>query len=310
MSTFATMKTNVSRDLRDTGNVTFSLTDVGDLINAALAEIGRIAPRRFQQDITPVADSLEYPLQTIGTSQSLTTPFGVASTNVLTSTTHGLVAGDAIRFLTLVGGDGLVVGLPYYIIASGLTADDFKVAPIVSGTEVDFDTNLSSGTFARVGVDDVIPEIEVMRVELWDSTTTPHTPVTLVQAASAEYVNYSEVGWKVWDGVLEIPRWIPVYLAGSESDYVLRVWGYAPYTPLVNANDVVGLSNEREWALRAYCRVEALRRLVSERDLFSQWQIRSNNTDVSPAALMNALSLAEADWNRRSRQIAVLREAP
>jgi hypothetical protein len=290
MSTFATMKTNVSRDLRDTGNVTFSLTDVGDLINAALAEVGRIAPRRFQQDITPVADSLEYP--------------------VLTSTTHGLVAGDAIRFLTLVGGDGLVVGLPYYIIASGLTADDFKVAPIVSGTEVDFDTNLSSGTFARVGVDDVIPEIEVMRVELWDSTTTPHTPVTLVQAASAEYVNYSEVGWKVWDGVLEIPRWIPVYLAGSESDYVLRVWGYAPYTPLVNANDVVGLSNEREWALRAYCRVEALRRLVSERDLFSQWQIRSNNTDVSPAALMNALSLAEADWNRRSRQIAVLREAP
>jgi hypothetical protein len=310
MTTFATMKTNVSRDLRDTGNVTFDTTTVGDLINSALAEIGRIAPRKFQQDITLVADSMAYSLQVVGTSQSLTTPFGTASTNLLTSTSHGLVAGDAIRFLTLTGGTGLVVGLPYYVLAAGLTTHAFTVAPIVSGTVVDFTTDITVGTFVRCGADDVIPEIEVLSVELWDVTTTPYTPLYHIAPASEAYVTYSETGWRVWDGVLRIPRSIPVYVDGSEANYKLRILGYAPYTPLVNANDVVGLSNEREWALRAYCRVEALQRLVSERDLFSQWQIRSNNTDVSPAALMNALSLAQADWNRRSRQITVLREAP
>jgi hypothetical protein len=310
MTTFATLKTNVSRDLRDTSNITFSTTDVGDLINAALAEIGRIAPRRFQEDITLVADALSYPLQVVGTSQSLATPFGAASTNVLTSTSHGLVAGDAIRFLTLAGGTGLVVGLPYYVIADSLSTHAFKVAPIVSGTEVNFTTDVTAGTFVRVGSDDQVPEIEVLSVELWDVTTTPYTPLYRIPPASEAYVTYSETGWRVWDGVLRVPRYIPVRVDGSEDHYKLRVLGYAPYTPLVNANDVVGLSNEREWALRAYCRVEALRRLIGDRATFSQWQIRSSNTDVSPAALMNDLSLAEAEWNRRSRQIAVLREAP
>jgi hypothetical protein len=48
--------------------------------------------------------------------------------------------------------------------------------------------------------------------------------------------------------------------------------------------------------------------LLSSRELFSQWQIRSNNTDVTPAALMNDLSLAQADWRRLSRSMTVLRE--
>jgi hypothetical protein len=70
------------------------------------------------------------------------------------------------------------------------------------------------------------------------------------------------------------------------------------------------VSHELETAMRSYCRVEALRRLIVERDLFTQWQTRSNNTDVSPAALMNGLAQAEESWRRTERRLTVLREAP
>jgi hypothetical protein len=57
------------------------------------------------------------------------------------------------------------------------------------------------------------------------------------------------------------------------------------------------------------CAIEGLRRLISNRTLFAQWQTRSNNTDVTPAALANDLNIALADWARKYRQIFVLREA-
>ena len=221
MTTFANLKIAVSRDLRDPSNVTFTAADVGDLINAGLAEVGRIAPQRFQEDLTLVADAMSYTL--------LSSIFGLA-----------------------------------------------------------------------------VPEIEVVSVELWDITKTPSAPVRHIDPADNAH---ADTGWRVWDGVLQLPRSVPVSVKGSEANYKLRVLGYAPYKPLTVDGTDSGLSNEREWALRAYCRIEALQRLSLERDLFSQWQTRSGNTDVGPAALMNALSLAQAEWNRRARQIAVLRES-
>jgi len=226
MTTFVNLRTAVARDIRDPGAKTFVDADVADLVNAALAEVGSIAPARFQEDITPVADTMEYDLR----------------------------------------------------------ATEFPAGPV--------------------------PEIEVVRVEVWDTAQTPNQDLYSIEPADGEYSNLSSVGWKVWDGVLSIPRWVVLDYAGHEADYLLRVWGYSPYPTLVADGDTVGLSNEREWALRAYCRVEALQRLVAERDLFTQWQTRSGNSDVSPAALMNGLNIAMEDWRRRSRKIAVLREAP
>jgi hypothetical protein len=228
MTAFSDLKTTVARDLRDPDNKTFTTTDLGDLVNLALVEIGRIAPVRFQEDLTPVADQLAYVLRSDA--------FGAA-------------------------------------------------API--------------------------PEIEVARVELWDTSVTPNKPLLRLRPYDAEYLAYSNVGWKVWDGTLELPYDLVVYtIAGHESDYLIRVWGYSPYVPLSAADDDAGLSAEREAALRAYCRVEALTRLSIERDLYTQWQTRSGNSDVSPAALMNALNVAMEDWRRRSRALTVLREAP
>ena len=63
MSTFSELKVKVSRDLRDTDLKVFDTTVVGDLINAGIAEIGRIAPKRFKENITPVVDTLSYAVQ-------------------------------------------------------------------------------------------------------------------------------------------------------------------------------------------------------------------------------------------------------
>lgn len=45
-STFAQLKTAVARDLRDSGNAVWSTTEVGDLINAGIDEVGEVYPRQ------------------------------------------------------------------------------------------------------------------------------------------------------------------------------------------------------------------------------------------------------------------------
>lgn len=69
-----------------------------------------------------------------------------AGTNLLTSVGHGMAAGDPVRFTsdtTLPA--GLAAGTTYYVIASGLTADAFKVSAALAGSEVDI-TDAGTGT--------------------------------------------------------------------------------------------------------------------------------------------------------------------
>ena len=70
---------------------------------------------------------------------------------------------------------------------------------------------------------------------------------------------------------------------------------------------VTDLSNELEWAVLLYCDAVATRRLWNDRSLFTQWQTRSNNTDITPAQLANRLNGLEAQWERKERQLHVLR---
>lgn len=88
--------------------------------------------------------------EVVGAVANLTTPFGEADTELLTDAAHGLVAGDRIRFTALTGGAGLTVGTDYYVIATGLTANDFKVSLIQGGTAVDFTTDLTAGSYTKI----------------------------------------------------------------------------------------------------------------------------------------------------------------
>jgi hypothetical protein len=222
-TTFGTLKAEVSEALRDPDLKTFDDAAVGRMVNMGIAEVGRLAPAPFQEDITPVADTVEYILRE--------NEFG----------------GEAV------------------------------------------------------------PEIEVARLELWDTTTTPNTRSAVIPPASAGYADDSESGWSNWGGTMYIPSWVFSLVDGAEDDYLYRVWGYSPYVQCTDDDDVVGCSDELKWAIVSYCQVEALQRLLAERDLFAQWQTRAGNTDISPAGIMNALNIARDEWRRKSRAITRLR---
>ena len=77
--------------------------------------------------------SIDVPRRTIPTANINTT------TNVISYTSHGLVAGDVVKYYH--GGGTAATGLTnnttYYVIASGLTTGAFKVSATDAGTEVD-----------------------------------------------------------------------------------------------------------------------------------------------------------------------------
>lgn len=221
--TFSALKTAVSAALRDPDHKTFTAADVIDLINSGLAEVGRIAPRRFLEEITPVADQMSY----------------------------------------------IVL----------------------------------SGDFAGEANED----IEVVNVEVWDGSQSPPLQKAVVNPAHAEYIRNSDNGWTLWGGTLYIPTWVHSLIDGNEATYVIRVFGYAPYPELASDSDVLAASNEVKWALIWFCQMEALKRLMNERDLFTQWQTRAGNSDISPAGLMNAYNIARDEWRKRSRAISRLR---
>lgn len=223
MTTLAGLRTMISRDLRDPLNKTFDTTVVNDLINAAVAEVGRVAPLQFHDRLVPVANQLVY---TVGSANCV---------------------------------------------------------PVI----------------------DPNPEVEVVRVELVDESATPDTVKALWVPASGEYANTTQAGWFVWNGKLRITEAM-VRAVVPATDFI-HVFGYSPYRKLTSDGQDSGMSNELEEAVRVVARIEAMYRLVIERDLFTQWQSASHASDVSPAALMNGLSLLQDDWRRRSRSIQKLR---
>lgn len=61
------------------------------------------------------------------------------------ATGHGLAADNTVMLGNLVGGAGLSDNTLYYVLAAGLTADDFQVSLTSAGTPVTFTTDLTDG---------------------------------------------------------------------------------------------------------------------------------------------------------------------
>lgn len=147
-----------------------------------------------------------------------------------------------------------------------------------------------------------LDSVEIVRVEVWSTDYDPPQKVGIISRGRGD----SESGWEWWDGRLNIPyRWLGSL---NTAIHYLRVWGYAPYSKLTAATQVTDLSFELEQAVMEYAGLQALEKLNRERELFSQWQTRTGNTDMSPAGLMSALAQARENWRRTKRDILVLRE--
>lgn len=184
-----------------------------------------------------------------------------------------------------------------------------RVAPARFREDVDLVAGTLDYQLQASVLPDQTPEIEVIRVELWDGTTSPIHLKQLWAPVSQNETNHSGGGWLAWNGSLQITE-KQLACANVATD-ILRVWGYRPY-PLVagNDSDVMPVSAELLDALRKYVRLEGLEQLLGDRTLFTQWQTRSNNTDVTVASLMSDLNMARQSWVRTEGAIQVLREAP
>lgn len=154
---------------------------------------------------------------------------------------------------------------------------------------------------------DPVDEIEVQRVEVWDASTAPDTFIQWVNTAAGEPARGGDSGWSVWNGDLTLPTRTVRGLVGHELDYVIRVWGYSPYVIPTAADAVINMSPAVTQAAVWYAKLEAIDMLLASRDLFTQWQTRSGNSDITPAGLMNQRSIADNAWRIKSRSIARLR---
>lgn len=152
-----------------------------------------------------------------------------------------------------------------------------------------------------------IPDIDVQRVEVWAATEDPERLVGQIPSAYVQPVAGMDSGWYMWAGVLYIPaRWVDA-LVGYESLYVIRIWGYSPYVEPTEDEDVIAMGREAQNAVIMYVHLEALRMMLNDRNLFTQWQTRSGNTDTSLAGLANEKNIALSEWRSYSRSIARLR---
>jgi hypothetical protein len=128
-----------------------SFTMISELGGASFRCAGMVVDRfRLSQNR---ADRPQYTVDMIG-SGDFTTPFqrirtvtiSNAAPAVVTGTAHGLVADDRVKFSTTgTLPTGLVPGIEYFVLSSGLTANAFEVSATSGGTAIDT-TTAGSGT--------------------------------------------------------------------------------------------------------------------------------------------------------------------
>lgn len=103
----------------------------------------------------------------------------VAATDLLSHTAHELVAGDKVQFSTTdTLPTPLQTGVDYFVIAAGLTANDFRVSTTLGGATVDI-TDTGTGTHSFVRVSDDAASIALMGEVSWTESGLNHKIQTL-----------------------------------------------------------------------------------------------------------------------------------
>jgi hypothetical protein len=74
---------------------------------------------------------------------------GVAATDVITATAHGLAVGDKVRFTSISGGSGLTANTTYHVV-SVPSADTLTISATAGGAAVNFTTNITAGTLVEI----------------------------------------------------------------------------------------------------------------------------------------------------------------
>lgn len=100
-------------------------------------------------------------------------------------------------------------------------------------------------------------------------------------------------GWEFHAGVIYLP---PSYTVPA--GYVLRAFGYGGYVQLAASSSTTDLDTSALNALRVFCQVELFAQLIADRAKFQQWQVDSNNTDVTALGLAQIYGGLTSRWQR------------
>jgi hypothetical protein len=146
-----------------------------------------------------------------------------------------------------------------------------------------------------------IPVQDIWMLEaVWTSTGGRET-ITYDDSSSG-YPN----GWALYAGNLMLPEaMIDALETGWTDDTVmLRIYGYMDRTVPEDPDDVLEFEDlQDEMALRVFTRLQGLRSLMDDRNLFTQWQTQANNSDVTPGQLAGMRSQAYTEWERMRGRI-------
>jgi hypothetical protein len=98
----------------------------------------------------------------LGTPVTLLT--SAASDDIIDATAHGFVAGDEVVFTALTGGTGLTVGQRYFVIATSLATNTFRVSATAGGAGIDFSTDITAGTVRQDGGVQMVRAVKITAV--------------------------------------------------------------------------------------------------------------------------------------------------
>jgi hypothetical protein len=179
-------------------------TSVGGWVDAARyagsealfsGEVGRYAGVRFiESPNAAVFEAVDGPaLTTAGNA-------AIASTDLITATSHGLTAGDRIKITALTGGTGLTQGETYYVVEPVAT-NTFKVATTLNGTPINITADSSAFT-ANVVMDVLSSTIFGPESYAFGDWGTIQTYFTAPGGTTDPLHQLSQIGWKGYFGAV------------------------------------------------------------------------------------------------------------
>jgi hypothetical protein len=132
------------------GTVTFTHSNEGRVRSITATCTGDAADGTFPATALPAFEGF---LKTVTTNPgpaatTITLATSAASDDIIdTAAPHGYVAGTPVRFKTLTGGTGLTATTTYYVSATSLAAQTFRVSAALSpDTPLGFSTDITAGT--------------------------------------------------------------------------------------------------------------------------------------------------------------------
>lgn len=109
--------------------------------------------------------------------------------------------------------------------------------------------------------------------------------------------------WEVWGDQATAGQTLFINRRYANSNYSLRVHGYAPYDLVTNTPTA---NTTLEGAILAMGRVEALRRIEHERSRYQQWANTNPRGDTSVNELLNMIREAQAEANALRGEIRLI----